>query len=159
MSKNPIKMNIRVPAATHQWMGSGLFPTAHTAAQSIVVASHRLYRLTIEEIKGRFSAGELHMIITSVENLEPAGIAAGGEMLLQINDMVSLRQLDGEIPDIAGFMARIRRLTAYQAAVLQWWAMGYHNLSKRGASSLELQEYLDTICVSEKDLDINTTND
>lgn len=101
------------------------FGTLSGGAATIVMANHRLYGLTLMEIAGKFSAEELLTILEAAEHLESAGQAAGAELTGRMIDTLILGQLGEEAASKQLLLGKLRRLTVYQAATLQWWASMY----------------------------------
>jgi hypothetical protein len=104
-----------------------------------------LHRRALGEIKGRFSAGELSLIIDvfNATSLTPA--LAGQQLAISIADGIALDGLDTKWGiDGPSLHAKIAGLTSFQAAGLEIWANGFW-YSGAGHVEAGLGKYLEVL--------------
>ena len=141
--------SIRLPENTRTWLNAGIFVTRHMAARVILNTAPNLYIMTLYEIRGRFGLEELQLILDLSPRIQEDDTT--GQVLIQLIKQYQVMGSLPPLPDLSGFCSRIRRLTTYQGAVLQWWAGGYHHLAKRGATGQQLQEYIQRMLDAEEE--------
>lgn len=155
VSPNGIKRtnptSIRLPEPTREWLLSGLFPSLHTGAASVLNATPRLYLMTLIELRGRFSRDELLAACQVAGRLLPGDQAVGADLLHRIEEELAFGALEDQLEAPTGFLAKLRRLSAYQAAVLQWWACSYQAMSRAGAAAQALEKHLAQLQVTDQE--------
>ncbi|MFZ5773086.1 MAG: hypothetical protein ACOY4W_16825 [Thermodesulfobacteriota bacterium] len=140
--------SIRLPAPTREWLLSGLFPSLHAGAASVLNATPRLYLMTIIELRGRFGRDELMAICQVAGRLLPGDQAVGADLLHRIEEELAFGALEDQLETApATFLAKLRRLSAYQAAVLQWWAGRYQAMARAGGAEEALEKHLAQLLV------------
>ncbi len=115
------------------------FPTLNAGATFVLNAFPSFYQYSLNEMRGRFSRGELGMIldvlnghdmVLSSYQISPSLI--GHHLVLEIAD--SFRIYPGsyekqwEIDDPRGFIERLKSLTMFQKICIELWAAAFwHN--------------------------------
>lgn len=103
-----------------------LFRNLNAGATHTLEAFPVLYRRTLHEMRGRFSEGELSLMIDVFNGTWLTPDLAGQHLGVQCSDGIALDGLDekwGVEKD--GFLDRVRTLTVFQAACLELWAVGF----------------------------------
>ena len=144
----PKGLGPRVSGITEQFLSTS-FSYRHGGAEYVLEAFPVLYRRALAEIRGRFSTGELSLIVdVSNASLLTPGMA-GQHLIPQVEDGISLDGLDRKWGvDGAPFLARLRELTSFQAAALEVWGRAFWEgqPEKRGA----LEKYVQALAGGEK---------
>jgi len=138
----------RVSGQTEQFL-STTFSSRHSGSEYVLEAFSVLYKRALAELRGRFSAGELSIIVdvSNASMLMPA--MAGQHLIPQVEDGISLDELDFKWGvDGAPFLARLRELTSFQTAALEVWGRAFWEgkYEKKGA----LEKYVQTLAGGEK---------
>jgi len=123
----PTKKNItpRISEKTRDWLAD-TFQSATWGAEFVLEASRVLYSRTLDDLKNKFSRGELMAMIDVMNAHALNSFTAGSELPLSLGDAMDLEglaekwQIDG--PDL---ITRLSTLPAYDIACLEWWANGF----------------------------------
>lgn len=133
MQKSKLKpMAPRVPETNHKWL-SDLFPSANAGAEWVLGNFPSLYIGTLAELRGRFSRGELSMMIDAMNGcmtlFTAGGVGlAGQRLLLSIYD--SFRLYPGQYEEKWSVEAdelngKLQACTRFQVVCLELWSAGF----------------------------------
>lgn len=85
-----------------------------------------LYRQTLAEMRGRFGADELKLLLDANNGLLLTAELAGQHVALEVADSISLNAYDKKWNvDGASLVRRLRELPAFSRAVLEVWARAF----------------------------------
>ena len=116
-----------------------LFSNLHSGAIYTLEAFPRLYQRTLHSLKGRFSRGELMLMVDVMNATALTPGMAGHTLLANVPDGIALDHLDEkwEIDDPA-LNEKMAGLHPFEAACLEIWANGFWYREKaEGISSGE----------------------
>lgn len=114
------------------------FDNTHQGARFVLEAFPTLYQHGLREIRGRFSAGELKLLIDSYNGTGLTAQIAGQVLVGHVEDAMSLDALDSKWGVQAGdFLARLRSLTSFHAATLELWATAFWHTDYDAPGSME----------------------
>ena len=102
------------------------FDNLHAGASYILEAWPIAYRRTLLDIKGRFSEGELSLLIDVFNGTLLTPGMAGQHLLVSASDGIALDSLHEKWNvEADGFLGRLHELTTFQATSLEIWARGF----------------------------------
>lgn len=85
-----------------------------------------LYRVTIDDLRGFFSRGELMLMIDAGNGLWLTPMMAGQHLLAQVSDGIALDHLDQKWKIDGGSLIRkIKDLPPFEAACLELWIQAF----------------------------------
>lgn len=135
MEKKPTKRAIapKINESAAQWYEEN-FPSLNAGATVTLEAMPLLYQASLAELRGRFSKGELHMIL-DVMNGHAGIMVLGGSMSVgyhippNIEDSFKLYpgtyEQKWNIADPAGFVSRLNALPRFHLVTLEIWSAGF----------------------------------
>lgn len=99
------------------------FSSVNAGLEYILDATPQLYRLTLHALKGRFSRGELMLIIDALSGTMLTAGLAGQHLAIDVSDAIALDHLDTKWSvDGDALKTKIAALTIYEASCLELWA-------------------------------------
>jgi len=102
------------------------FKSVNAGATYILESYQPLFKRTLAELKGKFSHGEMSLVVDVFNGTALTSGLAGQHILLSCSDAIELDGLDTKWEiDKKELLEKIQGLTIYQAAVLEIWANGY----------------------------------
>lgn len=137
----------KITSDAADWYGR-VFPNLHSGATFILDAVPHLYAQSLAELRGRFSRGELGMIMDVLNGHSAVLVYLGSPSL--VGQHLDLSMADSfalypglyedkwDIPDPQGFLARIAALCRWHRVCLEIWAAAFwqqHEL-------LDLESYI-----------------
>jgi len=133
----------RVREGTAEWYKDH-FANTNAGVVFMLESLPELYKRAMLEIKGKFSHGELLLIVDVYNDVYNATILTPGMPMLdaQVSDGIALDHLDGKW-EVDGeiLIEKIADLTSYQKAVLEIWANGYW-YAQPGKELRDLEKYV-----------------
>lgn len=121
------------------------FATLNAGLEYLADAWPTLHRRALGELKGRFSAAELSLIVDvfNATSLTPA--LAGQQLAISVSDGIALDGLAGKW-DLIGMDlgAKIAGLTSFQSAAIEIWANGFW-YAGTGHVEAGLEKYLEAL--------------
>lgn len=103
-----------------------VFSSLNGGLEYTIDAFPTLYRRTLAELRGVFSAAELKLIIDVFISTALTPGLAGQHLALSVADGIALENLDKKWSvDAAAMKKKIETLTSFDAAVLEIWATGF----------------------------------
>lgn len=129
------------------------FATINAGLEYLADAWPTLHRRSLAELKGRFSAAELSLIIDVFNATALTPALAGQQLAISVADGIALDGLDSKWGADAGALnAKIAGLTSFQAAAIEIWANGYWYAGASTGESIEkkydglgLSKYLEAL--------------
>lgn len=108
---------------------AGTFGSKYLGLQYIAEAFQPLYRGSLMELRGKFSAAELSLILDVSNGLILTPLLAGQHVLEQCRAGIALDRLDKKwgVEDPDGFLARLGELPIFHASCLEVWAQAFRN--------------------------------
>lgn len=123
--KKDKKTSPRLTDSTAEFF-TGTFSSLNAGAEYVLQGFPALYKHTLRELKGKFTDGELKLMIDVFNSTALTPIMAGQQLDLQVLDGMELDGLDQKWEvDKAELMAKVNALTIFQAACLEIWANGF----------------------------------
>jgi hypothetical protein len=132
-TRKEVAVSPKIDSATAAFYDEN-FPSRNAGVACAIEILPPLYRSALAEMRGRFSAGELSMIL-DVQNGSAAimvygqGGLAGQHLPLSLADSFHLYpgayEEKWQIADPQGFLARVAALTRFQVAALEIWAAAF----------------------------------
>jgi hypothetical protein len=120
-----MKIGPRISDATAAWL-EGNFQSRNAGAQYVLGAFPELCRVTLRELKGRFSPGELSLMIDALQGTLPTPQLAGQHLEASIVDAIELDKLDGKWSvRRASIMGKIMDLTLLERCCLEIWCCSF----------------------------------
>ena len=120
-----VRINARIPEKTKTWLLQN-FKTKGAGAEYVLAAVPELYRRTLRDLKGRFTTGELSLMIDCVNATILTPQLAGQHLVINCVDSM---ELDGTASkwsvDRDGFTDSLQALSIFEAACLGIWARGF----------------------------------
>jgi len=135
----------RIGPQTEKWL-EAVFSAKHPGAEYVLDMTPPLYSRTLDRLKGRFTGGELSLMIDVFNSTALTPQLAGQHLTKQCVDGMALDKLDEKWEvDKKGFIEKLKSLTIFEAACLEIWANGFwyggwHPEGIYGAG--ELEEYI-----------------
>ena len=103
-----------------------IFPSLNAGCTFILDAFPPLYRRTMREIKGLFTANELNLILDVLNGQMMTPTIAGVVLYQQCIDGMDLDSLDDKWNiDAGSFIKSLEKLTIHQSACIELWAAGF----------------------------------
>lgn len=120
------KMTPRVTASSHKFLKHN-FRTANAGAEYILEAcTSALYPRTMHNIKGKFTADELRLILDVFNATALTAGSAGQHLVMNAVDGMELDGLDKKWNvDRKIFTLKLQSLSIFEAACLEIWAVGF----------------------------------
>jgi hypothetical protein len=117
----------------------GIFGNLNQGLEYTLDAFPALYRYALNDLKGRFSRGELMLMIDVGNGLWLTPFMAGQHMSAQVSDGIVLDHLD-EKWEIDGDVLNkmVAALTIFEAACLELWVQAFW----KNLDSLDLEAYV-----------------
>lgn len=104
----------------------GHFSSLNGGMEYIAGAIPQLYRLTMHNLRGRFTRGELMLMIDVFNATALTPMLAGQQLDIQVADGIALDELDKKWEIDGGALNnKIADLTIFEAACLEIWANGF----------------------------------
>lgn len=128
----------RIADKSAEWYKS-TFGSVNAGLEYILDAFPQIYRLTLNNLKGRFSRGELMLMIDVNNGLILTPRIAGQHLDAQVSDGIALDKLD-EKWEIDGDVlnGKIAALTIFEAACLELWVQAFWERHE----DLDVKEYV-----------------
>ena len=122
------------------------FGTVNAGAEYILDSVPQMYRITLDRLKGRFSRGEL-MVMVDVNPGALTARIAGQHMGMQVADGIALDHLD-EKWEIDGkkLNEKIAGLTIFETACLELWVKAFWENHEQ----LDLENYVAELAEKQK---------
>lgn len=121
----------------------GLFRSLNAGVEFALDAIPQLYRRTLHGLRGRFSRGELSLMIDVFNATALMPGILGQHLGIQCADGVALDELDEKWEiEKDPFLERIQALTLFEAACLELWATGFWATLHEGVDDGWLQPLL-----------------
>jgi hypothetical protein len=103
-----------------------LFGNPNAGMEYIGDAFPSLYRYTLNALKGRFSRGELMLMIDVNNGLWLTPLMAGQHMTAQVSDGIALDGLDEKWKiEGAALNRKVAAMTIFEAACLELWVQAF----------------------------------
>jgi len=138
MQKNIIKVAPRITdksAEFYRQTGGNL----NAGVEYILEAIPDLYRYTLHTLKGRFTRGELMLMIDVNNGLILTPRIAGQHLGIQVADGIALDYLDGKWEiDGEELNKKVSNLSLFEAACLELWVQAFWNQEEHG----NIEEYV-----------------
>lgn len=131
-----------VTDATADFMPT-LFRSRNAGCEFILNAFPSLYKRALGELKGRFTAGELSLVIDVFNATALTPELAGQTLEIQVADGIALDGLDSKWEvQKDKVLGKIRDLTAFHKTVLEIWGNGFWYRAAARDRDPELEEWL-----------------
>ena len=115
----------RINPAIEKWLAE-TFRSKTGGAEYAIEAFHALYRRSLHALKGRFSSGELKLMIDVFNGSALTAGIAGQQCLISCIDGMALDALDEKWSvDRQAFTGKLQALTLIEATCLEIWANGF----------------------------------
>lgn len=121
-TKNEIvKTSPRISSKSADWY-KGNFSSVNAGLEYTLESMPSLYRYTLDSLKGRFSRGELMLMIDVNNGLILTPRMAGQHLGAQVSDGIALDRLDDKWKiDGKELNKKVSGLTIFEAACLELW--------------------------------------
>jgi hypothetical protein len=120
-----VQMSPRLAPGVGEWYGEH-FPNRNAGGEYVLAAWPPLYDRTLFELEGRFTRGELMLIVDVFNSTALTSAMAGQEIFLQVQDGIDLDKLDQKWEvDRKTILEKLLDLPIFSRAVLTLWANGY----------------------------------
>ncbi len=132
----------RIREGAKDWYGEN-FVSTNAGIVFTLESFPELYKRALMEVKGRFSRGEI-LLIVDVYN---ATLLTPGMPMLeaQVSDGIALDGLDKKWEiDGKAMMKKLQALTSFQFAILEIWANGYW-YAQTGKELRDLEKYVEEL--------------
>jgi len=119
------------------------FRSLNSGCEHILNAWPGLFRLTLAEIKGVFTSGELSIMLDVMNATAIGPDNYGRHLVMNCQDGVTLDRLDekwGVERDV--FFEKLATLTTFQAACLEIWANGFWYSQTAQESDRNIENYI-----------------
>jgi len=127
------KLAPRINDATAEFLPTA-FPTTNAGAEYILDAYPALYKRTLIELRGRFSASELKLMLDVFNGTMLTSGISGQHLEINCIDGMELDALDTKWGvDKTAFAGKLKSITIFQAACLEVWANGFWYAEKSAA--------------------------
>ena len=138
MIKEITKLAPRIWTRSADWY-KNQFTTLNAGAEYTLEAIPQIYRLTMAyELKGRFSHGELMLMIDVNNGLYLTPGIAGQHIKVQVSDGIALDHLDEKWKiDGDGLNKKVSELSIFQCFCLEIWVASFW----KNHESLDIQKY------------------
>lgn len=139
-----VQMSPRLAPGTEDWYLKH-FPNRNAGGEYVLAAWPPLYDRTLWELKGRFTRGELMLIVDVFNSTALTPVLAGQELEIQVRDGIDLDGLDlkWEIEQVV-LLQKLENLPIFSRAVLTLWANGYW-YARPEKELTDLEEYVKTM--------------
>jgi hypothetical protein len=125
MGEAIMKLGPRVTDATAAWLESH-FSSRGAGAEFLLECFPELYRRALHNLKGRFSAGELSLMVDMLNATWIMPNLAGQHLLTGASDSMSLDGTDVKWGvDGPALIDKIQGLTLFERACLEIWARAF----------------------------------
>jgi len=125
MAKGRTSTAPRIGDKSAEWYPS-VFSSLNAGLEYAADAWPVLYRQTMFNLKGRFTRGELMLIIDVFNSTALTSILAGQQIDIQVADGIALDELDKKWEiDGNALNRKIAELGMFEAACLEIWANGF----------------------------------
>lgn len=120
------------------------FRSLNAGCEHVLNSWPGLFRLTLEEIRGRFSEGELSIMLDVMNATFITPENYGRHLIMNCQDGVNLDKLDEKWHiEKEIFFDKIQQLNTFQATCLEIWANGFWYSQKSAKDGLEdIKEYV-----------------
>lgn len=138
----------RIEERSAQFYGE-LFDSLNQGATYALESFPAMYRATLaRELKGRFTTGELSLIIDNTNGLMLMPELAGQHLVLNISDAIAIEHLD-ERWSIDGetLVGKLQSLSLFQIAVLELWARGFWVQHTNSQHPITIEAYVSQLAV------------
>ena len=115
----------RIEDKVGEWIGT-IFPSRNNGAEYVLEAFFELYRRTIFNLRGRFTGGELSLMIDAMRGNMLTPLLSGQHLAISCMDAMRLDGLDKKWNiDRDLLEGKMTQLTLFEAAVLEIWSKGF----------------------------------
>jgi len=137
--KEITKLAPRIATKSADWYKQN-FTTLNAGAEYTLEAIPQIYRLTMAyELKGKFSRGELMLMIDVNNGLVLTSQSAGQHIKAQVSDGIALDHLDEKWKvDGAKLNKKVDALTFFQSFCLEIWILAYWENHEK----LDMEKYV-----------------
>jgi hypothetical protein len=133
-----MKIGPRISESAGAWLGQN-FSSRNAGAEYVLEAFPECYRRTMYDLKGRFSAGELSLLIDTFNSTMLSPRLAGQHLALSAHDSMILDGTDQKWSvDREGFEAKIAALSFFECAALEIWVKAFWEQHEKN----NLEEYV-----------------
>jgi hypothetical protein len=117
------------------------FSSLNGGLEYVIDSFPQLYRLTLHSLKGRFSRGELMLILDVNNGLWLTAQHAGQHLSAQVADGISLDELDKKWEiDGSDLNAKVGALTIFESACMEIWTKAFWEAASR--ENQDIEEYV-----------------
>lgn len=129
----------RITDKSAEWYRE-MFSSRNAGLEYILDAMPQIYRLTLHALRGRFSRGELMLILDAGNGTTLTAGIAGQHLAIGVADSIALDGLDSKWEvDKDALNNKIAGLTIFEAACLELWVQGFW---RREVTDKKVEEYV-----------------
>lgn len=139
MAKSAIvKTAPRISDKSAEWYKTA-FGSVNGGLEYVLDSFPQLYRQTLHSLKGKFSRGELMLLIDSGNGTMLMPSLAGQHLALGVSDSIALDRLDEKWEiDGAALNKKVSALTIFEAVCLELWVQAFWERH----DEIDIEEYV-----------------